>query len=178
MALSGVEIFKLLPKTNCKKCGHPTCLAFAMKLAQRQASLDLCPDISEEAKKVLGEASAPPIRPTVLGAGDKAVKLGEERSVSMDLMVRAIPVNHGQHPPACPAKPPKPTLGHGSDVTGRPICPPSTLGKSVKPGASRRRSQRETALCPRKHQQKHMFLKTCLRSGPAGGRWGHFSPDE
>jgi acetyl-CoA decarbonylase/synthase complex subunit gamma len=78
MALTGVEIFKLLPKTNCKKCGHPTCLAFAMKLAQRQASLDACPDVSEEAKKVLGEASAPPVRPITLGVGDKAVKMGEE----------------------------------------------------------------------------------------------------
>jgi acetyl-CoA decarbonylase/synthase complex subunit gamma len=78
MALSGVEIFKLLPKTNCKKCGHPTCLAFAMKLAQRQATLDSCPDVSEEAKKVLGEASAPPVRPIAFGAGDKAVKMGEE----------------------------------------------------------------------------------------------------
>ncbi|MEW6109040.1 MAG: acetyl-CoA decarbonylase/synthase complex subunit gamma [Nitrospirota bacterium] len=78
MALSGVEIFKLLPKTNCKKCGHPTCLAFAMKLAQRQASLDSCPDVSEEAKKILGEASAPPVRPITFGAGDKAVKMGEE----------------------------------------------------------------------------------------------------
>ncbi len=78
MALSGVEIFKLLPKTNCKKCGSPTCLAFAMKLAQRQASIDACPDVSEEAKKILGEASAPPIRPITFGAGDKAVKMGEE----------------------------------------------------------------------------------------------------
>ncbi len=78
MALSGVEIFKLLPKTNCKKCGFPTCLAFAMKLAQRQASLDACPDVSEEAKKILGEASAPPVRAIILGAGDKAVKMGEE----------------------------------------------------------------------------------------------------
>ncbi len=78
MALSGVEIFKLLPKTNCKKCGFPTCLAFAMKLAQRQASLDACPDVSEEAKKILGEASAPPIRPITFGTGDKAVKMGEE----------------------------------------------------------------------------------------------------
>ena len=78
MALTGVEIFKLLPKTNCKKCGHPTCLAFAMKLAQRQASLDTCPDVSEEAKRVLGEASAPPVRPITLGVGDKAVKMGEE----------------------------------------------------------------------------------------------------
>lgn len=78
MALSGVEIFKLLPKTNCKKCGQPTCLAFAMKLAQRQATLDLCPDVSEEAKQKLGEASAPPVRPITLGVGDKAVKMGEE----------------------------------------------------------------------------------------------------
>lgn len=78
MALTGVEIFKLLPKTNCKKCGLPTCLAFAMKLAQRQASLEQCPDVSEDAKRVLGEASAPPIRPVTLGEGDKAVKLGEE----------------------------------------------------------------------------------------------------
>ncbi|RME62749.1 MAG: acetyl-CoA decarbonylase/synthase complex subunit gamma, partial [Nitrospirae bacterium] len=78
MALSGVEIFKLLPKTNCKKCGFPTCLAFAMKLAQRQASLDQCPDVSEEAKKILGEASAPPVRAITLGTGDRAVKMGEE----------------------------------------------------------------------------------------------------
>jgi len=78
MALSGVEIFKHLPKTNCKKCGHPTCLAFAMKLAAKQASLDACPDASEDAKKVLGEAAAPPIRAITLGTGDKAVKVGDE----------------------------------------------------------------------------------------------------
>jgi acetyl-CoA decarbonylase/synthase complex subunit gamma len=78
MALSGVEIFKHLPKTNCKKCGHPTCLAFAMKLAAKQASLDACPDASEDAKKILGESAAPPIRDITLGVGDKAVKVGGE----------------------------------------------------------------------------------------------------
>lgn len=78
MAMTGVEIFKLLPKTNCKKCGFPTCLAFAMKLAQRQADISACPDVSEEAKATLGEASAPPIRAIALGLGDKAVKMGEE----------------------------------------------------------------------------------------------------
>ncbi len=78
MALSGVQIFKLLPKTNCKKCGFPTCLAFAMKLAQRQAEISACPDVSEEAKATLGEASAPPIRGITLGTGDKSVKMGEE----------------------------------------------------------------------------------------------------
>lgn len=78
MALSGIQIFKLLPKTNCKKCGHPTCLAFAMKLAQRQASVDACPDVSEESRRVLGDAATPPVRPTVFGAGERAVKMGEE----------------------------------------------------------------------------------------------------
>ncbi|MCI4625079.1 MAG: acetyl-CoA decarbonylase/synthase complex subunit gamma [Candidatus Magnetoovum sp. WYHC-5] len=78
MALTGVQIFKLLPKTNCKKCGFPTCLAFSMQLAQRKVSVEKCPDISEDAKKQLGEASAPPIRPIKLGSGDSAVSMGEE----------------------------------------------------------------------------------------------------
>ncbi|WP_420265280.1 acetyl-CoA decarbonylase/synthase complex subunit gamma [Candidatus Magnetominusculus dajiuhuensis] len=78
MALTGVEIFKMLPKTNCKKCGFPTCLAFAMQLAQRKVSLDACPDVSEDAKQKLGDASAPPIRPITIGAGARAVKVGEE----------------------------------------------------------------------------------------------------
>jgi len=78
MALSGVEIFKHLPKTNCKKCGFPTCLAFAMKLAAKQATLDDCPDASEEAKSFLGAASEPPIKGVTIGAGDKALKVGEE----------------------------------------------------------------------------------------------------
>ncbi len=78
MALTGIQIFKLLPKTNCKKCGFPTCLAFAMKLAQGGVELSACPDVSEEAKKTLGEASAPPIRTFDLGTGEKAVKIGGE----------------------------------------------------------------------------------------------------
>jgi len=78
MALTGVQIFKLLPKTNCKKCGYPTCLAFAMALAQGKADLAKCPDVSEESKRVLGEAAAPPIRTFDLGTGEKAVKLGGE----------------------------------------------------------------------------------------------------
>lgn len=78
MALTGIEIFKLLPKTNCKKCGHPTCLAFAMKLSQRQATIELCPFISEESKQKLGDASAPPIKPIEFGTGEKTLKLGEE----------------------------------------------------------------------------------------------------
>ncbi len=78
MGLSGIEIFKKLPKTNCGKCGVPTCLAFAMKLATGQAELDACPDISEEVKEEIGEASAPPVRTVVIGTGERAVKIGGE----------------------------------------------------------------------------------------------------
>ena len=62
MALSGLEIYKLLPQTNCKDCSYPTCLAFAMKLAAKQAELKDCPHVSEEAASKLEAASAPPIR--------------------------------------------------------------------------------------------------------------------
>jgi acetyl-CoA decarbonylase/synthase complex subunit gamma len=78
MPLTGIEIFKLLPKTNCKECGEPTCLAFAMKLAAGRAELVLCPYISEEGKAKLEEASAPPIRPVTIGVGDRALKVGGE----------------------------------------------------------------------------------------------------
>ncbi len=78
MALTGLDIYKLLPKTNCKKCGRPTCLAFAMQLAQKKANLSDCPDVSEEAKKVLGAASAPPIKLVTVGTGAKKVAVGEE----------------------------------------------------------------------------------------------------
>lgn len=78
MALSGMDIFKLLPKTNCQECGVPTCLAFAMKLAASQAELASCPYVSDEAREKLEEASTPPIRPVTIGAGDGALKIGGE----------------------------------------------------------------------------------------------------
>ncbi len=78
MALSGLQIFKLLPKTNCKECGQATCMAFAMQLAAGKAELDQCPYVSDEAKAELGEASAPPVRRVTIGAGDMAVTIGEE----------------------------------------------------------------------------------------------------
>jgi len=78
MALTGIEIFKLLPKTNCKECGDPTCLAFAMKLAAGKVELSACPYVSEEAKAKLSEASAPPIMPVTIGVGERALKIGGE----------------------------------------------------------------------------------------------------
>jgi acetyl-CoA decarbonylase/synthase complex subunit gamma len=78
MGLSGLEIYKLLPKTNCKECGQPTCLAFAMKLAAKQAELSACPYVSEESKAKLAAAAAPPIRLVTIGTGDKKLEIGNE----------------------------------------------------------------------------------------------------
>lgn len=78
MGLTGIQIYKLLPQTNCKECGDPTCLAFAMKLAAGKADISLCPYVSEEAKAKLSEATAPPIREFTIGTGDSAVKVGGE----------------------------------------------------------------------------------------------------
>jgi len=78
MALTGIQIFKMLPKTNCKECGVPTCLAFAMNLASGKAELDSCPYVSDEAREKLAEASAPPIRPVVIGNGVRKKTVGGE----------------------------------------------------------------------------------------------------
>jgi len=78
MALSGIQIYKLLPQTNCKECGFPTCLAFAMKLAAKQVELASCPYVSETSKTQLAESSAPPIRLITLKANGQEVKAGNE----------------------------------------------------------------------------------------------------
>jgi len=77
MALTGLQIQKLLPKTNCKECGVNTCLAFAMKLAARKVEIADCPYASDEAIQVLSEAYEPPVKGIKLGA-DNDRKLGEE----------------------------------------------------------------------------------------------------
>jgi len=78
MAVKALDVFKLLPKTNCKKCGCPTCLAFAMKLATQKATLDECPDVSAEARAQLAGAAAPPIRLVGFGPAAKRIEIGAE----------------------------------------------------------------------------------------------------
>ncbi|MCX8042682.1 MAG: acetyl-CoA decarbonylase/synthase complex subunit gamma [Desulfobacterota bacterium] len=78
MALTGMDIFKLLPKTNCQDCGVATCLAFAMKLAAGQTELDACPHLTKEVREQLEEASAPAVRQIVIGTNENALKIGGE----------------------------------------------------------------------------------------------------
>ena len=78
MALKALDIYKLLPKKNCKECGDPTCLTFAMKLAAGKADIDLCPYLDENAKAVLGATTRPPIKLVKLGVGERSFAVGEE----------------------------------------------------------------------------------------------------
>lgn len=78
MALTGLDIYKLLPKTNCKECGFTTCLAFAMALAQKKIPLDKCPHVSAAARQALESASQPPVKLVTIGVGDKKLQIGNE----------------------------------------------------------------------------------------------------
>lgn len=42
-----LEIFKLLPRTNCRKCGLPTCMAFAAALSKQETTLNQCSDFQD-----------------------------------------------------------------------------------------------------------------------------------
>ncbi len=79
MGLTGLDIYKQLPKKNCGECGPPTCLAFAMALASGKTELSACPYVSEEAKEALESASAPPIKLVKVGTGDREIQLGDEQ---------------------------------------------------------------------------------------------------
>ena len=78
MMLTGLQIYNQLPKTNCRKCGFPTCLAFAMALAQRRVSLHRCPDISADAKKLLSETTRPPMNTIKFGMNKHEIEIGGE----------------------------------------------------------------------------------------------------
>jgi len=78
MALTGIQIYKLLPQTNCKECGYPTCLAFAMKLAAKQVELSACPYVTDASKAQLAESAAPPIRLVTLKSDGHETKVGNE----------------------------------------------------------------------------------------------------
>jgi acetyl-CoA decarbonylase/synthase complex subunit gamma len=78
MALTGMQIYKYLPKTNCKDCGIPTCMAFAMQVAAKKRAVTDCPHLSDEAKSALAEASSPPMKLVSVGTGKALFESGQE----------------------------------------------------------------------------------------------------
>ena len=94
MALKGLDIFKISPKKNCKECGSPTCMAFCMKVAQGAVSIDKCPYFSEEAKAMLNEQTAPPMKTISVGehklGGETVLFRHEKTLVSKNLYAVSV----------------------------------------------------------------------------------------
>jgi acetyl-CoA decarbonylase/synthase complex subunit gamma len=78
MPLKALDIYKLLPRKNCKECGDPTCLTFAMKLASGKGEVDRCPYLDEQARNILGSSTRPPIRLVRIGVGERSFAVGDE----------------------------------------------------------------------------------------------------
>jgi acetyl-CoA decarbonylase/synthase complex subunit gamma len=78
--LSPIDIYKLLPKINCKECGQDNCMAFATKIVNREVTIDTCPPLlkkeNEKAYSQLNEILKPAVKEVIVGVGDKAKKLG------------------------------------------------------------------------------------------------------
>ncbi|MBS7628113.1 acetyl-CoA decarbonylase/synthase complex subunit gamma, partial [Candidatus Bathyarchaeota archaeon] len=78
--LSPIDVYMLLPRTNCKECGEENCMAFAVKLVSREVPLEKCPPILKkekaEAYKKLQELLAPPVREVVIGLGKRSLRIG------------------------------------------------------------------------------------------------------
>ena len=79
---TAVDIYKLLPKTNCGTCGTPTCFGFAVKLSTGQATVELCNSMSEAARKELQEATA--------GRGEAVRTVFEQTLVSLRPKIAAL----------------------------------------------------------------------------------------
>jgi acetyl-CoA decarbonylase/synthase complex subunit gamma len=79
--LSPLDIYMLLPRTNCGKCGEKNCMAFATKVVNREVPIDLCSPLLEESKykeayAKLKDILAPAVKEIVIGTGENAVKVG------------------------------------------------------------------------------------------------------
>jgi len=77
-----VDVYELLPGTNCQKCRQKNCMTFASKLINKEVSLEECPPLLdktyEEAYRELWRLLKPPVRQVTIGTGDTAVKIGGE----------------------------------------------------------------------------------------------------
>jgi acetyl-CoA decarbonylase/synthase complex subunit gamma len=78
--LSPIDVYMLLPRTNCKECGETNCMAFATKLVNREVTIEECPPLlekmHEKAYRSLKELLAPAVKEVTIGTGDSAIKIG------------------------------------------------------------------------------------------------------
>jgi len=103
-----MEIYKFLPKTNCKKCGKPTCMAFALELLQGKVKIDDCTPLVEESKY----KSQYDTLKEMLGADEGQekelhIEIDTDKCDGCGICVTACPVNARYCPPTLSGKAPK-----------------------------------------------------------------------
>ncbi len=81
--ISPLDVYKLLPRTNCKECGEENCMAFATRVVNRELSLESCTPLLDEEKykknyQKLWDMLKPLVRRIVIGSGENAVSIGGE----------------------------------------------------------------------------------------------------
>lgn len=82
-----LDVYKFLPQTNCQKCGEPNCMAFAVKLIDRETKVEQCTPFFDEKEKYgdklekLVELLRPGVKDVVIGVGDQAVTVGSKTVV-------------------------------------------------------------------------------------------------
>lgn len=76
MAVTAMDVYRLLPKTNCAKCGEASCMAFATKLSEKETDLELCTQLSANEADKLADVLAPAVREIIIGKGNKARMIG------------------------------------------------------------------------------------------------------
>jgi acetyl-CoA decarbonylase/synthase complex subunit gamma len=82
-AISPIEIYKFLPRTNCQKCGEENCMAFAAKLVNMETKLDKCAPLIEEEKykanyEKIWNIIKPAVKEIIVKRGDISIKIGGE----------------------------------------------------------------------------------------------------
>jgi acetyl-CoA decarbonylase/synthase, CODH/ACS complex subunit gamma len=76
LQVTAMDIYRLLPKTNCAECGEASCMAFATKLSQKEIDLELCTPLAADELEKLENLLAPAVREITMGTGDKTVTFG------------------------------------------------------------------------------------------------------
>ncbi|MGD2072660.1 MAG: acetyl-CoA decarbonylase/synthase complex subunit gamma [Candidatus Thorarchaeota archaeon] len=76
-----LDIYPLLPGTNCGDCGEANCMAFATKLAEYTVRMEACTPLIDEAKyakklEKLRELIRPPVREIKIGVGKNTSTIG------------------------------------------------------------------------------------------------------
>lgn len=76
MQVTAMDVYRLLPKTNCGKCNEASCMAFATKLIEKEVTLDDCPQLSGDERQKLENLLAPAVKEITFGPEENQVVVG------------------------------------------------------------------------------------------------------